>query len=86
MRAPLVLAILSLLYGTKVWNWGGQILDLLEVIQNYFMRKILVLPKGSPRALNRAEHGIPYLKARASIRALSYWKKNIEQPQDSQGH
>lgn len=41
---------MQLLYGAEIWGWNEKILDQLEIIQNYYLRKILGFPQGTPAA------------------------------------
>ena len=74
--------ISSMLYGAEIWGWNEQVINNLEKIQNLFMRRILVLPKGTPVALMRAELGLPSIKARVNFIILKYWLKCTQKNSD----
>ena len=63
----------QLLYGAEIWGYSNVLP--LEVVQNSFLKSLLIVPKGTPAPFLRAETWLISLQTSVHVALARYWLK-----------
>lgn len=60
-------------YGSEIWGYAP--VNVLQVVENTFLKRLLSVPRGTSNYVVHEELGVPYLRDTLALCPLSFWLK-----------